>query len=167
MIRLTKDLNGLNLSMDRLLSNSNTLHQHLVESRIIPDIGNARSLASLLQQVRDRADRLFQAFHEAWTLDCHPSHEAMLFLDTPASLKGDCHSLNSNRSAFKFRLVLRGEPAGQSGGLSWHETYVTVFEGDAKASKPAWVVSPSSAVMALTESIKQLEGLVQRAHKCP
>lgn len=130
VINLTRDLDELNLDMDRLLANSNTLHQHLVESKLISNSGNASAIAAVLQQVRDRADRLFQAFCEVWTLGCHSSHEAMLFLDTPASSKGKLDSLNSNISAFKFRLVLRGKPPDLNGEASWHETNVTVLEED-------------------------------------
>jgi hypothetical protein len=128
VIRLTKDLNELNLGMDRLLANSNTLHQHLVESKLISNSGNASTLAALLQKVRDRADRLFQAFCEAWSLGCHSSHEVMLFLDTPVSSNGKLDSLNSNISAFKFRLVLRGKTTDVTGEALWHETSVTVLE---------------------------------------
>jgi hypothetical protein len=158
VIRLTKDLDELNLNMDRLLANSNTLHQHFVESKIILDIGKASALAVLLQQVRDHADRLFQALLEAWTLGCHPSHEAMLFLDIPVSPKNNRHRhpFNCDKSAFKFRLVLRGNPADMGEGPSWHETNVTVFEEkeDAKASESAWVHFASSIEIALTKCIK-------------
>jgi len=133
--RLTKDLNELNLNMDRLLANCNTLHQYQVESKLVVDIGNASTIVGVLKQVRDRADSLFRAFLEAWSLGCHPSHEAMLFLDTPVISSNKHSSLNPKESPSKFRLVLRGKPTNLDES-SWLETNVTVSgEGDSKNDK--------------------------------
>ena len=128
MKRLTRELNELNLSMDRLLANSQTLHQQAVEFKIIPDIRGASSLAVLLHQIRDSADRLFQAFHSAWTGGCHPSHEAMLHLDIPVSPR--IKRVSSRISSFKFRLVLCEVSCDTCEEPVWHETNVTVFEED-------------------------------------
>ena len=81
-------------------------------------------MAVVFKQVRERADGLFRAFLEAWSKDCHPSHEAMLFLELPVIPKNRRASVKE--STYKFRLALRGKPSAVEG--SWLETNVTVSE---------------------------------------
>ena len=153
MIRLTKELGELNLNIDKLLANRNTLHQPLIKSTVIVGTSKSSTLVASLQQVRDHADRLYRAFREVWTLGCHPSHEAMLFLDTPVSSKKKGYSLSPKRST--FRLVIRWKVANMSMLPSWHETTVTVSEKDEYTEALRLMyVCPSSTEPVLTKYVK-------------
>jgi hypothetical protein len=125
---MTDGLDKLNSDMDRHLENSEKLHS--AETKIIVDIKQATALDLMLQQVRTRAEKLFHAFLKAWKPDCHPSHQAMLFLDTPAFPQKKKTSLKFNASQYRFRVVLQ-KPATKTGeGQCWRETYVTVLDLD-------------------------------------
>ncbi|KAJ4300025.1 hypothetical protein N0V90_005274 [Kalmusia sp. IMI 367209] len=126
---LVKDLEGLNSDMDQLMKNAAILAQYknIQESRIISDERHAKSLALLLYQIRNYADRLFHALLSAWIPGCHASHDVALFLDTPTVLKPG-HLCTT--SLFMFRMMICGKPADVSRSPSWHEASVTVFEKD-------------------------------------
>jgi hypothetical protein len=132
---LTSELDGLNSSMNRLLANTNILHQQIntQESRIIPDEREAMAIASLLKQIRTFTDRLFQAFHATWVSSCHPFHDVALFLDTPTFPANGIS--RSKPSSFKFRVMLNGKSLDVSMSSPWHEANVTVFEEDNSISK--------------------------------
>ena len=127
---LTTELDSLNSSMNRLLANTNILHQqiNIQESRIIPDDREAIAVASLLKQIRAFTDRLFQAFHATWASSCHPFHDVALFLDTPTF---PTHGIpHSKPYSFKFRVMLNGKSVDIAVSSPWHEANVTVFEED-------------------------------------
>ncbi|KAJ4302674.1 hypothetical protein N0V90_001563 [Kalmusia sp. IMI 367209] len=64
ILALTKELDDLNSSMNRILKNERELHQlkSIQASRIIPHERKASTMASLLKQIRTYTDRLFEAF---------------------------------------------------------------------------------------------------------
>jgi hypothetical protein len=127
---LTKDLDKLNSSMDRILKNERELHQlkSIQASRIIPDERKASAMASLLKQIRTYTDELFEAFCTAWVSSCHPSHSVALFLDLPAFSSTGYPS--SATSSFNFRTLLSEKPVDVQ-VPAWHEASVTVLEDDA------------------------------------
>ena len=133
---LIEELDVLNSQMDRLLANTNILAQqkNIQDARIISDERHAKALASLLNQIRTYADRLFNAFRSAWIPGCHESHDVALFLDTPTVPKS---GYPSSKSSFKFRMmicgkpvdvIMPGKPVDAKMPSSWHEAHVTVFE---------------------------------------
>lgn len=153
MSRLTNELNGLNKSMAKLLTNRRNLYQR-VESRNSTDPGAARcvrTLADQLQQVRNHADRLFDAFHRSWAAGCHTTHEAMIYLDTPAASR-ETKQTSLQASTSKFRVLVRGKP-GNHPCLhvpTWHETTVTVEEvdkGQAEAAQPSLQQHPAPQIV--------------------
>lgn len=129
IIELIKELEALNSDMDRLLENASILAQHkdIQESRIISDERHATALASLLNQIRNYADRLFNALLLAWVPGCHPSHDVALFLDTPTIPKS---GYSGSKSSFEFRMMICGKPVDVTRPPLWHEANVTVFEED-------------------------------------
>jgi hypothetical protein len=127
---LKDDLEKLNSSMDRILTNKRELHQlkSIQASRIIPDERKSNAMASLLKQIRTYTDKLFEAFCTAWVSTCHPSHNVALFLDLPAFSSTGYTS--SDTSSFNFRMLLSDKPADAQVLASWHEASVTVLEDD-------------------------------------
>ena len=120
--------------MERFLTNRKTQHEQVQKEQLFftstPAIATSATL--ILQQIRVYTTRLFRALLESWTAGCHPSHEAMLFLDTPVFT--DTTVLNTNISSYKFRLMLREELVSMS---AWHEADVTVFEENIVPREPA------------------------------
>lgn len=166
MSRLTNELNRLNESMAKLLTHRRNLHQR-VESRNSADPGASccvPALADLLQQVRNHADRLFDAFHRSWAAGCHKTHEAMIYLDTPAASE-KTKKINLQASSSKFRVLVRGKP-GENPCLqvpNWHETTVTVEEVNKDQWGPAQlhpqhrhpvpqIVTPTSTGLSATQA---------------
>jgi len=125
---MTNELDNLNSNVGKLLENAEKLHA--TDTQIIVDIKQATALDMMLQQVRNRAEKLFHAFLEAWKLNCHPSHHTMLFLDTPAFPQKKNTSLKFNASQYRFRVVLQKPAANIGEGQCWRETYVTVLDLD-------------------------------------
>jgi hypothetical protein len=129
---LIEELDALNSDMDKLLANASILAQlrNIQDSRIISDERYAKTLASLLNQIRTYADRLFNAFRSAWIPGCHPSHDVALFLDTPTVPKS---GYPSSKPSFKFRIMICGKPVDVTMPPLWHEGNVTVFKEDGVA----------------------------------
>jgi hypothetical protein len=129
----TEDLASFTKTMERLLRNRKTQHEQVQKEQLIfgsiPAIAVSATL--ILQQIRVYTDRLFNAFLDSWAAGCHPSHEAMLFLDTPVFT--DIKSLNTRIPSYKFRLMLCGDLVNMS---AWHEADVTVFNEQVVSHAP-------------------------------
>ena len=132
---MTRELEKLNLSMDRLLTNTSILHpqKSIQEFRIIPDERKATALVSILEQIQIYTDRLFEAFCSVWVPGCHSSHDVALFLDTPVFSIPDYPRLKAR--SFKFRMMLGGKPVDVTMSSSWHEANVTVLEEDGSVTQ--------------------------------
>jgi hypothetical protein len=137
VIVMTAQLDSLNSSMSKLLTNTSIIHQqkNVQQSRIIPNEREATAIASLLKQVQGYTDRLFQAFRSTWVPGCHRSHDVALFLDTPVLPISDYRS--SSIQSFKFRVMLSRKPLDITLPSSWHEANVTVFEEDSIMMQPS------------------------------
>ncbi|KAF2804505.1 uncharacterized protein BDZ99DRAFT_525713 [Mytilinidion resinicola] len=136
---LIEELDAINVDMDRLLAHASILAQHknIQESRIISDERHAKALASLLNQIRNYADRLFNALLSAWIPGCHASHNVALFLDKPTVPKSG-HP--SSESSFKFRVIICGKP----------EDGVAVTHGICSPAQPVTTQTPVTPAITVT-----------------
>ena len=173
---LIEELDALNSNMDRLLANASILKQHknIQDSRIISDERYAKTLASLLNQIRTYADRLFNAFRSAWTPCCHASHDVALFSRHANSPKIGLSKLLkiivqvSNDDLWQARgyhsasIVARGKRNCVQGG--WHRcdprnvrflgTFITADSHHSSRSSPAQpVTTQTPAVPAITVTL--------------
>jgi hypothetical protein len=126
---LTKSLDEMNSTMDRILKNERELHQlkSIQASWIIPDERKASAMASLLKQIRTYTDKLFETFCTAWVSKCHRSHNVALFLDVPVF---SSTNYAGSHTSFNFRTLLSETPVDLQVPASWHEASVTVLEDD-------------------------------------